>query len=301
APLTTLVKPGGGIHPIAGGTVWRRLISMVNVVMIGHLLDGYLKDLRFGVRVSGEGEAILYVVNRLFEDRGDNVDLSMLLVDFKNAFNLVYREIRDSFILSFHAWYLDDGAIIGDTLVVGNVLEIIMQDGPRHGLHLNVNKTKVFWPKEDPISRVVGVFPPNISLPMYVVKLLYDTTSVDLDFSSELALRRVARSIELIDVVTKLNDPQCELLLLRACTCIFKFYFAIRTVIAIDTNWMVDFVPDHVVIKAAQRKRVKYEAKSESSPWLKILVHVLLFIFLVELALLLLDECGPVLVNIMNF
>nr|GEW92298.1 hypothetical protein [Tanacetum cinerariifolium] len=438
APLTTLVKPGGGIHPIAVGTIWRRLISMVNIVMIGHLLDGYLNDLQFGVGVSGEGEAILYVVNRLFEDRGDNVDLSMLLVDFKNAFNLVYHrlyygehtlwsyqgvqqgdplgpllfalvlhplicKIRDSFILSFHAWYMDDGAIIGDTLVVGNVLEIIMQDGPRRGLHLNVNKTKVFWPKEDPRSRVVGVFPPNISLPMYVVKLLCDTTSVDLDFSSELALRRVSRSIELIDVVTKLNDPRCELLLLRACTgqpmngktyqCVlcyqlgFPLFFVPNhvqlaagslqgifmrimlycAVIVGTKHWhnvmrdtlvdicfrsgiltckevdiglsggrdkplhladmllysgdggldvcvnltgsspstqtgMVDFVPDHVVIKAAQRKRVKYEANgSESSPWLKILVHVLLFIFFVESALLLLDECGPVLVNIMNF
>nr|GEY42067.1 hypothetical protein [Tanacetum cinerariifolium] len=126
--------------------------------------------------VSGEGEAILYVVNRLFEDRGDNADLSML-------------------------------ECLGDNYA----------GGPRRGLHLNVNKTKVFWPKEDPRSRVVGVFPPNISLPMYVVKLLCDTTSVDLDFSSELALRRVSRSIELIDVVTKLNDPWCELLLLRAC------------------------------------------------------------------------------------
>ncbi|GJT85316.1 hypothetical protein Tco_1067033 [Tanacetum coccineum] len=39
------------------------------------------------------GEAITQVVNRLIEDCGDDVDLSMLLVDFKNAFNLVDREI----------------------------------------------------------------------------------------------------------------------------------------------------------------------------------------------------------------
>ncbi|GJV11486.1 putative reverse transcriptase domain-containing protein [Tanacetum coccineum] len=32
-------------------------------------------------------------------------------------------KIRDSFSLSLHAWYLDDGTIVGDTLVVGNVLE----------------------------------------------------------------------------------------------------------------------------------------------------------------------------------
>ncbi|GKA16517.1 putative reverse transcriptase domain-containing protein, partial [Tanacetum coccineum] len=204
APLTPLVKPGG-IRPIAVGT-------------------------GFGVGVSGGGEAILYAVNRLIEDRSDDIGLSMLLVDFKNAFNLVDREvmlqevrircpaisrwvefcysnptrlyygntplwshqgvqqgdplgpllfalvlhplirkIKDSFSLSLHAWYLDDGTIIGDTLVVGKVLELIMEDGPRCGLHLNVDKTE-----------------------------------------------RVAKSIELMDVIAKLNDPQCELLLLRA-------------------------------------------------------------------------------------
>jgi hypothetical protein len=162
------------------------------------------------VGVSGGGEAILHAVNRLVEDRGGDVGLSMLLVDFKNAFNMVDRavmlrevrlhfpaisqwvefcyssparlyygehtlwshqgvqqgdplgpllfalvlhplacKIRDSFNLSFQAWYLDDGTIIGDTLVVGKVLEMIMMDGPSRGLHLNVDKTEVFWPKED--------------------------------------------------------------------------------------------------------------------------------------------------------
>nr|GEY46489.1 hypothetical protein [Tanacetum cinerariifolium] len=32
--------------------------------------------------------------------------------------------------LSLHAWYLDDGTIVGDTMVVGKVLELIMEDGP---------------------------------------------------------------------------------------------------------------------------------------------------------------------------
>nr|GFD35426.1 putative reverse transcriptase domain-containing protein [Tanacetum cinerariifolium] len=59
-PLTLLVKPGGGICPIVMGTFWRRLVSKVSVVMIGHSLDGYLDDLQFGVGVSGGGEVILY-------------------------------------------------------------------------------------------------------------------------------------------------------------------------------------------------------------------------------------------------
>ncbi|GJW55617.1 hypothetical protein Tco_0099702 [Tanacetum coccineum] len=64
APLTPLVKPGGGIHPIT-----------------------------FVVGVAGASEAILHSVNRLIEACGDDISLSMLLVDFKNVFNLVDREL----------------------------------------------------------------------------------------------------------------------------------------------------------------------------------------------------------------
>ncbi|GKD61502.1 hypothetical protein Tco_1299011, partial [Tanacetum coccineum] len=264
APLTPLVKPGGGIRPIAVGTVWRRLVSKVSVILIGHSLDGYLDDLQFGVGVSGGGEAILHAVNRLIEGRGDDVGLSMLLVDFKNSFNLVDREVMleefrvrcpaisrwvefcyssparlyygehilwscQGVHISLHDWYLDDGTIVGDTLVVGKVLELIMEDGPRCGLHLNVDKTEVFWPKEDPRSRLAGVFPPNIARPLHGAKLLGGPASVDFNFRRELVMKRVAKTIMLMDTISKINDPQCELLLLRACAGISKLYFAMRT------------------------------------------------------------------------
>ncbi|GKB11549.1 hypothetical protein Tco_0845472 [Tanacetum coccineum] len=90
----------------------------------------------------------------------------------------------------------------------GEVLELITDDGPRCGLHLNVTKTEIFWPKEDPRSRVEGVFPPDISRPLH---------------------GRVTKTIALMDSVAKINDPQCELLLLWACTGISKLYFAMRT------------------------------------------------------------------------
>ncbi|GJX12102.1 putative reverse transcriptase domain-containing protein [Tanacetum coccineum] len=290
APLTPLVKPGGGIRPIVVGTVWRRLVSKVSAIMIGHSLNGYLDGLQFGVGVTGGSEAILHSVNRLIEAYRDDVGLSMLLVDFKNAFNLVDREvmlrevrlhfpaisrwlefcysnparlyygehtlwscqgvqqgdplglllfslvlhplickIRDSFILSLHAWYLDDGTIVGDTMVVGKVLELIMEDGSGCGLHLNVDKTEVFWPKEDPRSRLAGIFPPNIARPLHGVKLLGGPASVDFDFCNDLVKKRVAKTVGLMDAIAKINDHQCELLLLRSCTGISKLYFTMRT------------------------------------------------------------------------
>ncbi|GKD50699.1 RNA-directed DNA polymerase, eukaryota [Tanacetum coccineum] len=62
------------------------------------------------------------------------------------------------------AWYLDDDTIIGDNLVVKEVLKLIMKDGPRHGLHLNVDKLR--WPCQ-----------------------------CGFDFGSELVMKRVAKSI----------------------------------------------------------------------------------------------------------
>ncbi|GJT86529.1 hypothetical protein Tco_1068246, partial [Tanacetum coccineum] len=199
ALLTLLVKPGGGIRPIDVGT--------------------------FSVGMAGGSEAIIHSVNRLIEAYGDDVGLSMLLVDFKKAFNLVDREVMlregdpigpllfslvlhpvickiiDSFNLSLHAWYLDDGTIVGDIVVVGKVLELIMEDGPGCGLHFNVDKTKVFWPKEDPQSRIV----------VWIV------------------MKRVAKTIGLLDDIAKINDPQCELLLLHSCVGISRLYFTMRT------------------------------------------------------------------------
>ncbi|GJX35268.1 hypothetical protein Tco_0246825, partial [Tanacetum coccineum] len=176
APLTPMVKPGGGIHPIAVGTIWRRLVSKVGAVMIGNSLDGYLDCLQFGVGVSKGGEARLHAVNRLIEGRVDDVGHSMLL---------------------------DDGTIVGDTLVVGRL-----------------RKT---------LEAGLKVFSPNISRPLHGVNLLGGPASVDFGFSSELVMKRVAKTIRLMDAIAKTNDPKCELLLLRACTGICKLYFAMCT------------------------------------------------------------------------
>ncbi|GJZ63093.1 hypothetical protein Tco_0619514 [Tanacetum coccineum] len=157
--------------------------------------DVVLDRIKSFPQVLGGGEAILlHAVNHLVKDRRDDVGLSMLL----SSATLAMPDYTTESTPCVHAkgcsraWYLDDGTIVGDTLVIGKVLELITEDGPRCGLHLNVEKTKLFWPKEDPKSRV-------------------------------------SKTIGLLDAVAKINDPQCKLLLIRACTGVSKLYFAMRT------------------------------------------------------------------------
>ncbi|GJW50383.1 hypothetical protein Tco_0091734 [Tanacetum coccineum] len=127
---------------------------------------------------------------------GDPLDLLL----FALVLHPVICKIRDSFSLSLHAWYLDNG--IGDTLVVG---------------------------KEDPRSRLARIFLPNIARPLHDVKLLGGPVSVDFDFWNEFVMKRVAKTIVLMDAIAKINDPQCELLLLCSCTGISRLYFTMCT------------------------------------------------------------------------
>ena len=53
APLTPLVKPGGGIRPIAIGTVWWRLVTKFRASVVGKNLCTYFEDFQFGVGTQG--------------------------------------------------------------------------------------------------------------------------------------------------------------------------------------------------------------------------------------------------------
>ena len=238
-----------------------------------------LKIFQYGVDTQGSGEAILHSVNRLVEYKGDVVGISMLLVDFQNAFNLVdtsvmlqpvrlyysnsilwscqgvqqddplspllfslilhplVLKIHQSCKLNLQAWYLDDGTIVRDTLMVAKALNVIKEEEPSRCLFLNLDKTELFWPREDPRSREDGVFPPNISRPCVGVKLLGGPVSTDQSFCRGFSLKRVSKTIELMTTVSKLHDLQCELLLLRYCVGVGRLFYALRTC---PSDWLGD-------------------------------------------------------------
>ncbi|GJV86422.1 putative reverse transcriptase domain-containing protein [Tanacetum coccineum] len=127
------------------------------------------------------------------------------------------HKIRDSCKLLLHAWYLDDGTVIGDSEEVSRVLDIIKVSGPGLGLELNIKKTEIFWPSCNGTKLREGLFPVDIRRPSLGVKLLGGAVSRDADFISGLAMRRAANAVDLMSLLPQLHDPQSELLLLRSC------------------------------------------------------------------------------------
>nr|GEX69560.1 putative reverse transcriptase domain-containing protein [Tanacetum cinerariifolium] len=60
-------------------------------------------------------------------------------------------------------------------------------------------------------------------------RIYFMSGNVDFNYSRELVMKRAAKTIKLMDAVAKIDDPQCELLLLWACVGISKLYFTMRT------------------------------------------------------------------------
>ncbi|GKF23061.1 hypothetical protein Tco_0075383, partial [Tanacetum coccineum] len=127
------------------------------------------------------------------------------------------HKIKDSCNLLLHAWYRDDGIVIGDSEEVAKVLDIIKVSGPGLGLELNIKKTEMFWPSCNGMKLREGLFPVDIRRPSLGVKLPGGAVSRDENFISGLAMRRDINDVDLMSLLPQLHDPQNELLLLRSC------------------------------------------------------------------------------------
>ncbi|GJR38451.1 putative reverse transcriptase domain-containing protein [Tanacetum coccineum] len=149
---------------------------------------------------------------------------------------LVHR-IKDCWQLLFHAWYLDDGTIIGDTKEVAKAIDIIKAEGPCLGLELNIKKTEVFWSSFNGVKVKDGLFPRDIGRPTLGVKLLEGAVSQDAGFISSLAVKRASRAVEQMSLLPSLRDPQSELLLLPSCMGVAKLLFGLRTIASLPIRF----------------------------------------------------------------
>ena len=87
--VTPLLKNDKGIRPITVGTIWRRLVSKLAMKGVGKEMAKYLNDFQFRFGVSSGIEVVLHSTNMVLSERHNNESLSMLTVDFSNAFKIM--------------------------------------------------------------------------------------------------------------------------------------------------------------------------------------------------------------------
>lgn len=91
APLTPLKKPDDGVRPIAVGETLRRLTAKLLLRRLGSEPANIMRPWQFGVSVPNGAIAIDHKVRHLMRKHGNNPNMTLLTIDFKNAFNLINR------------------------------------------------------------------------------------------------------------------------------------------------------------------------------------------------------------------
>jgi hypothetical protein len=129
--------------------------------------------------------------------------------------------LRSRFPGLLQGWYLDDGNLAGDTVAVGAAVEAIDREGPEYGIHLNRQKTILWWPSLDPAR--LGDFPDGIQVCREAeVKMLGAPLSASAAYVSDFVEAKAVEVGRIIGSRATLNDPQSELLLLRGCLGVCK-------------------------------------------------------------------------------
>jgi hypothetical protein len=106
ALLVALNKKKGGVRPIAIGETLRRLTSKCLCSVYQDEMCEKLLPHQIGVAVPGGAEALVHAFRMMYKEHAQDDDFVILKVDFRNAFNMIRRDVFLSLVLEhFPALY----------------------------------------------------------------------------------------------------------------------------------------------------------------------------------------------------
>lgn len=90
ASFTALGKKDGGIRPVAAGLTLRMLVAKIVRKRVQNAMGHLLRPVQLGFGRRSGCEGIVHLVRNYFEDSNEQQKVLMKL-DFRNAFNMVFR------------------------------------------------------------------------------------------------------------------------------------------------------------------------------------------------------------------
>jgi hypothetical protein len=200
-----LQKNATAVRPLCCGDPIRRLVSKCFCLGGKDEISAAFKGKNYGVGCPGGVEVVAHSLRDVLTKHKDS-DMALLKIDFKNAFNLIDRDVfvrassemfpglerwtrwcytQSPLLVYDHAhlfesccgvqqgdplgplyfccglqsiidriaslgptyqkWYMDDGGIVGPVDLLLNVWDILKNEGPALGLHLNPTKCEWSW------------------------------------------------------------------------------------------------------------------------------------------------------------
>jgi len=127
--------------------------------------------------------------------------------------------------LDLGVWYLDDGTIIGQMDDVYGVFLLLESEGPALGLHLNVEKTEIWWPNRassDPFPAEV------VRVDNSGVKLLGAPIGTR-EFTNDFVKKKLRALDDVCKVLREVNNAQVEFALFRGCLAYNKINHLLRS------------------------------------------------------------------------
>jgi len=125
-------------------------------------------------------------------------------------------------------WFMDDGCIGGPSKLILHLINHITTIGPSIGIHLNLQKSLLFWPSKLAFTLHSQIFPKSIPYCIRGVVIL-GTPIGSKEFIASYFDNKLQKNLKTIAKLPKLNDPQISFTLLNKCLNLCKVGYYLRT------------------------------------------------------------------------